>query len=40
MILYLFLCLSIVLLLYIINIIRLRWNLDYYKELEKSCMYK
>jgi len=40
MILYLYVFLCIIMILYVIFILRFKWNLDYYTELEKSCIFK
>ncbi len=38
MVIYLYLFIIIVLLLYLYNLSNIKWNIDYYKELEKQCM--
>lgn len=37
MIIYLYLFIFIILMLYLYNITVLKWNFDYYKQLEKQC---
>jgi hypothetical protein len=40
MIIYFYLLLVVLLMLYLQPIIALRWQFDYYKELEKQCLIK
>jgi hypothetical protein len=38
MVIYLYLFIIIVLLLYLFNLTKIKWNFDYYKQLEKQCI--